>query len=158
MTAVPAYQIADDIWSLMRPLLDLLLAAPRAPQASSNAPAAPGIYLFSDRGRYRYVGQTRNLRRRLGQHTHLGGTHYSATLAFLMGVERVKEHGVPIKGRTRAALQNDPDFAAHFTRAKTEVASWDVQFIEITDPLARTIFEVYVHVALATDLNSFETH
>ena len=158
MTSEPAYQNADELWSSMRPLLDSLLAAPRSPRAHSNPPELPGIYLFSDGERYRYVGQTRNLRTRLGQHTRPSGTHYSATLAFLMGVERAKERGVPIKGRTRAALQNDPGFAAHFTDAKKEVASWDVQFIEVTDPLARTIFEVYVHVALATDLNSFETH
>ena len=158
MTAVPAYQIADDIWSLMRPLLDLLLAAPRSPRAPGKVPAVPGIYLFSVGQRYRYVGQTRNLRARLGQHTHPSGTHYSATLAFLMAVERAKEPGVPTGGRTRAALQKDPGFAAHFTHAKKEVASWDVQFIEVDDPLARTIFEIYVHVALATDLNSFETH
>ena len=158
MTVVPAFQDADKLWSEMRPLLARLLTAPRSPYAGGNVSAAPGIYLFSVGQRYRYVGQTRNLRARLGQHTHPAGTHYSATLAFLMAVERAKEHGLPTKGRTRAALQSDPGFAAHFTDAKKEVASWDVQFIEVDDPLARTIFEVYVHVALATDLNSFETH
>jgi hypothetical protein len=75
-----------------------------------------------------------------------------------LAVERAAERGVPIESRPRAELQNDPDFAAHFTHTKAEVASWNVQFIEVDDPLVRTIFEVYVHVALATDLNSFETH
>jgi hypothetical protein len=53
-------------------------------------------------------------------------------------------------------LQTDPDFAVHFTATKAEVSSWE--FIELADPLTRTVFEVYVDVALATDLNSFETH
>ncbi|MBK9610662.1 hypothetical protein [Candidatus Amarobacter glycogenicus] len=158
MNEEPAYQAADDIWGSMRPLLDRLLAAPRGPRAQSKVPSVPGIYLFSDGQRYRYVGQTRNLRARLAQHTRPSGTHFSATLAFLMGVERAKEAGIPITGRQRVQLQNDPDFAVHFMATKAEVASWDVQFIELADPLVRTIFEVYVHVALATDLNSFETH
>ncbi len=158
MNLVPAWQEADDIWAAMRPLLERLLAAPRAPRARGNVPAAPGIYLFSDGERYRYVGQTRNLRARLGQHTRPSGTHYTATLAFLMAVEQAAADGVPIDGRARAVLQTDPAFAAHFTRTKADVASWDVQFIEVKDPLLRTVFEVYVHVTLATDLNSFETH
>jgi hypothetical protein len=158
MTQEPAYGAVDDMWALMRPMLDRLLAAPRSPRAAANAPAAPGIYLFIDGERYRYVGQTRNLRARLGQHTRPSGTHYSATLAFLMAVERSKEGGVPTAGRRRLDLQNDPGFAVHFSSAKAEVASWDLQFIEVADPLVRTIFEVYVHVAVATDLNSFETH
>src|SRR5688572_25356656 len=97
----PAYQTADDIWASMRPLLDRLLAAPRSPRAPGNVPAVPGIYLFSDGQGYRYVGQTRNLRARLGQHTRPSGTHYSATLAFLMAVERSREGGVPTAGRRR---------------------------------------------------------
>ena len=158
MTVVPAFHDADKLWFEMRPLLAMLLAAPRSPYAAGKVPAAPGIYLFSVGRHYRYVGQTRNLRSRLGQHTRPSGTHYSATLAFLMAVERSKETGVPTAGRRRLELQNDLGFAAHFTSTKAEVASWDVQFIEVADPHVRTIFEVYVHVALATDLNSFETH
>ena len=158
MRQEPAYQVADDIWASMRPLLDRLLAAPRSPRAVAKVPPVPGIYLFSDGQRYRYVGQTRNLRARLGQHTRPSGTHYSATLAFLMAVERSKEAGVPTAGRRRLELQNDLGFAAHFASAKAEVASWDVQFIAVDNPLERTIFEVYVHAVLKTDLNSFETH
>ena len=66
MTVVPAFQAADKLWSEMRPLLARLLTAPRSPYAGGNVSAAPGIYLFSVGQRYRYVGQTRNLRARLG--------------------------------------------------------------------------------------------
>ena len=55
-------------------------------------------------------------------------------------------------------LQSDPAFTRHFAAAKAQVASWDVQFIEVDDPDVRTVFEVYVHLALDTDLNTFETH
>lgn len=135
MNIAPNWQAADEIWASMRPLLVQLLEAPRSPRARGNVPALPGIYLFSDGERYRYVGQTRNLRARLGQHTRPSGTHYTATLAFLMAVEHAAAHGVATDGRARAMLQADPVFAAHFTRAKTDVASWDVQFIEVRDPL-----------------------
>lgn len=142
----------------MRPLLGRLLAAPRSPRAPGKVPAVPGIYLFSEGDHHRYVGQTRNLSARLGQHTRPSGTHYSATLAFLLAVERARGLGLPVEGLSRAQLQKDSAFAIQFAAAKSEVASWDVQFIEVDDPLVRTIFEVYAHVALATDLNSFETH
>lgn len=35
----------------------------------------------------------------------------------------------------------------------------DVQFIEVPDPIVRTLFEVYAALALDTvEFNSFETH
>lgn len=158
MNVEPVWQAADEIWSRMRSLLEELLSAPSAPRAPRVVPPAPGIYLFSDGSRYRYVGQTRNLRARLGQHTRPNGTHYTATLAFLMAVERAEADELTIEGQRRAARQDDPAFVVHFDLAKAEVASWNVQYIEVESPLVRTLFEVYVHLTLNTDLNSFETH
>lgn len=157
MNVEPSLQDGERIWSKMRPLLDELLAAPRSPRVVGKVPAVPGIYLFSHEG-YRYVGQTRNLRNRLAQHTRPSGTHNSATLAFLMAVKRAKNSGLVTEGRSREDLQADPQFVPYFSRAKADVASWDVQFIRVSDPLVRTVFEVYVHAVLGTDLNSFETH
>ena len=153
----PEWDLPESSWAQMRPLLERLLAAPRAPRARRRVPAAPGVYLFSDGERYRYVGQTRDLRRRLGQHTRPSGTHNSATLAFLIAVEEATLSGLDVQ-RSRAKLQADPVFAEHFGRAKETVASWDVQYIELNEPNVRTLFEVYVHQALRTDLNSFQTH
>lgn len=153
----PSHPAAEAVWSEMRPLLDRLLAQPRAPRASRTVPAVPGIYLFSDGERYRYVGQTRNLRTRLGQHTRPSGTHFSATLAFLMAVEEATLAGLDVK-QARAVLQVNPSFEPLFARAKATVAGWDVQYVQVNDPNVRTVFEVYAHLALGTDLNSFETH
>ena len=119
----PDWQAADRIGTSMRPLLEQLLVAPRAIRARSSIPAKPGLYLFSEGPKYRYVGQTRNLRTRLGQHTRPSGTHYSATLAFLMGVERANTGGLATAGIARAALQSHPEFSVHFTQAKADVAS-----------------------------------
>ena len=156
MNVEPSWQDGERIWSKMRPLLNELLAAPRSPRVAGKVPAVPGIYLFSHEG-YRYVGQTRNLRNRLAQHTRPSGTHNSATLAFSMAVERSKEC-IVTEGRTREELQADPQFVPYFSQAKADVASWDVQFIRVCDTLVRTVFEVHVHAVLGTDLNSFETH
>lgn len=153
----PSHAATDALWAEMRPLLQRLLAEPRAPRSSRTVPAVPGVYLFSDGARYRYVGQTRNLRERLGQHTRPSGTHFSATLAFLMAVEQATLAGLDVR-QARSALQVDPAFVPLFTEAKATVASWDVQYVQVDDPNVRTVFEVYAHLALGTDLNSFETH
>ena len=75
-----------------------------------------------------------------------------------MAVRRAKDRGLVTEGRSRKELQADPQFVPYFSQAKADVASWDVQFIRVCDPLVRTVFEVYVHAVLGTDLNSFETH
>ena len=103
-------------------------------------------------------GRTRNLRNLLAQHTRPSGTHYSATLAFSMAVMRAQDRGLVTEGRSRKELQADPRLEPYFSGAKADVASWDVQFIRVCDPLVRTVFEVCVHAVLGTDLNSFETH
>lgn len=48
MNSEPAWQMADRIWSEMRPLLDELLAAQRSPRAPGVVPAFPGIYVLTD--------------------------------------------------------------------------------------------------------------
>ena len=158
MGVEPSWESGERIWAEMRPLLEELLIVPPSPRVRGRVPAEPGIYLLHDGKRPRYVGQTRNLRNRLAQHTRPSGTHHSATLAFSMAVERARERGVVVEGRTRAELQADPQVARYFEEAKATVATWTVRFIRIDDPLIRTVFEVYVHSVLTTDLNSFETH
>jgi predicted GIY-YIG superfamily endonuclease len=141
----------------MHPLLERLLDAPCAPRAAQQIAAKPGVYLFSDGERFQYVGQTRNLRARLGQHTRPSGTHYGATLAFLMATKDAASRGFDVK-QQRAVLQKDVAFAECFAQAKRTVARWDVQVAEEDDPDVRTVFEVYAHLVLGTDLNTFETH
>ena len=120
-------------------------------------PRRPGVYLFKDPTRYRYVGQTRNLRERVAQHSRPSGGRDSATLAFLLAIQNAEDDGVQLRG-TRSEIEKDAAFLPHFSEAKREVAKWTVQFVEIDDPNMRTLFEVYVHLSLQTDMNTFETH
>lgn len=73
-------------------------------------------------------------------------------------MQHAEEAGVSTSA-TREPIEADPAFAVIFEKARERVASMDVRFIEIDDPIVRTVFEVYVARALGTDAyNSFETH
>lgn len=143
----------------MEPLLVALQHAPRYPLLSHpEVPKVPGIYLFSEGGVPIYVGQSRNLRNRLKQHTGDKSTHFSASFAYNIAKGQAATAGMNTK-RTRAQLSNDPEFAALFTATRVRVREMDVQFIEVDDPIVRTMFEMYVAVILDTaEFNSFETH
>ena len=58
--------------------------------------------------------------------------------------------------RSRVALVADPDFK--FEEAKEAVRLMQFKFVEITDPTAQTLFEVYAALKLKTPHNSFENH
>jgi len=121
-------------------------------------PNSPGIYLFSHDGAPVYVGQSRKLRSRLKQHTGATRGRDQASFAFNVAKREADKAGVDIK-QFRSVLEADPDFAPHFDAARTSVAAMDVQFIEVPDPIVRTLFEVYAALALDTgEFNSFETH
>lgn len=142
----------------MEKLLVELLAAPVAPRAEHrHIPKAAGVYLFSDRGPV-YVGQTRNLRARLRNHTGAKATENQASFAFLIGKSKAEAAGIDLN-RTRKVLEADPDFSDHFRKARERVASMNVRWIELDDPIERTLFEMYAALALDTvAFNSFETH
>jgi len=139
-------------------LLTELLAAPEAPRDEHNfIPKAAGVYLFSDSNPV-YVGQTRNLRARLRTHTTSSATENQASFAFLIAKANAGTAGIDLR-RARKVLEADPHFAKHFQAAKARVAQMNVRWIELDDPIERTLFEVYAALALDTvAFNSFETH
>jgi hypothetical protein len=140
-------------------LLDTLTNTKAATVASHNGiPEAPGIYLFSEGVNPVYVGQTRNLRARLRQQTSPSSRENQAALAWRIALKDAADAGHPITA-TRKDLEADEVFAEHFRKAKKRVAGMDVRFIELDDPVKRTVFEVYAARALGTDeFNSWETH
>jgi hypothetical protein len=140
-------------------LLNTLTNTKAATMASHNGiPEVPGIYLFSEGVNPVYVGQTRNLRSRLRQQTSLASRENQAALAWRIARKDAADAGHPITG-PRKELEADEVFAEHFRNAKQRVADMDVRFIELDDPVTRTVFEVYAARALGTDeFNSWETH
>lgn len=149
------HQMVDELPAL----LDRLSSAPAKRISDHDGiPAAPGIYLFSEGVTPMYVGQTRNLRTRLRQQTATSSRENQAALAWRIALAEAKEAGHDVSG-TRKALETDQEFAPHFRAAKERVAAMDARFIELEDPVTRTVFEVYAARALGTDeFNSWETH
>jgi hypothetical protein len=140
-------------------LLEQLTSAPaKTATAHNGIPDKPGIYLFREGVNPIYVGQTRNLRTRLRQHTSLSSRENQAALAWRIALKEAAEAGHPVTG-TRRDVEADPQFGEHFREAKKRVAEMDVQYIELDDPVTRTVFEVYAARALGTDeFNAWETH
>jgi GIY-YIG catalytic domain len=140
-------------------LLAELAGAPAKTVTEHNGiPDKPGIYLFREGVNPIYVGQTRNLRTRLGEHTSPSSRENQAALAWRIALKEAAEAGHPVAG-TGKDVEADAQFAEHFREAKKRVAEMDVQFIELDDPVTRTVFEVYAARALGTDeFNSWETH
>jgi len=139
-------------------LLDQLTTGDGRPVALTKIPETPGVYFFTEGVAPIYVGQSRNLRRRLRQHTAKSSGENQATLAWRIALNSAKDSGRPVIG-TRKSLEADETFAAHFSTAKERVASMDVRFIELDNPVTRTLFELYAARVLRTDdFNSWETH
>jgi predicted GIY-YIG superfamily endonuclease len=119
-------------------------------------PNAPAIYLFSEGEMLLYVGQTRGLNRRLGEHTRPSSRQNQASFAFLIAVEQAERAGIALSG---SRDDQERELGDRFTAAKQRVAEMDVRFVEMDDPIERTVFEMYAALHLGTErYNSFETH
>jgi hypothetical protein len=135
----------------MPSLLAALLAAPSLRVADHpKISATPGIYLFSARRRPIYVGQSRKLPMRLRQHTGELRRESEASFTFNLAKREAAKAGMTFP-RGRATLQLDPTVIPYFVSAKASVAAMRVQFSELPDPILRTLFEVYVALALGLD-------
>lgn len=144
----------------MEPLLDRLLdCEPHRRGERPAAPERPGVYLFTESGKPIYVGETRDFRRRWGEHTRPSSPENSAPFAFNIARQEAGRMKLEMRG-SRKTVSVSPDFAALFTAAKARVRAMEFRFVEIEDPPLRTIFEVYASLALGTygDFNVFETH
>lgn len=129
-------------------------------------PAAAGIYLFVEEDRPVYVGITRNLRARYGQHQRPSSPENSAPFAFAIARRKAKEDGFRVEGRGRVELSKDPKFdREYFTPAKDRVRAMDFHYLTVpadhidSDPKI-AVFEVFASIVLETegDFNSFRTH
>lgn len=140
-------------------LLDDLLACEPLGVDGAAVPNQAGVYLFSRAEEALYIGQTRKLRQRMRNHRGATSTHNQASFAFLLARELViiRHPGFEV-ARSRSELAADPAFAAIFLETKAEIRSMALRFVEIDDPVLRTLFEVYAALALGTPYNDFDTH
>lgn len=122
------------------------------------APKVAGLYLYSETDRHLYVGRTRKLARRWGDHTQPGQGINTAAFAFNIAKREAAAACVNV-AVSRNALAGIPTFAAAFVRAKARVRDMDYRYVEVASPLLSTVGEVYAAMVLGTegDFNAFET-
>lgn len=121
-------------------------------------PRAAGTYLLTEGHVPIYVGQTRNLRRRIADHGGVNSRENQASLAFNIAREEAAKDEFIRLDVSRKSLSEDPRFRELFRLARERVSSMTIRFVEVDDPELRTVFEVYAAVALGTERNSFDTH
>lgn len=118
-----------------------------------------GIYLFSEGDAHLYIGRTRNLRRRYGQHCRPSSKHNHAPFAFKLAKKALgigKASYRPGEG-SRNGLSENAEFALAFSQSLARIRAMEFRFVEETDPTAQCLLEVYASVALQTPHNDFET-
>lgn len=133
-----------------------LMSAPLGPASEQpDVPTTGGIYVFYEQGQPIYVGRTRNLRRRLRQHSHPGSTHYSASFAFLIARRQAALPEFPKKTRQQVAELLD----SLFSLCRQRVSYMQVRWVRAEDPVIQSLLEVYAAVMLRTTehYNSFQT-
>ncbi|MEW4402075.1 GIY-YIG nuclease family protein [Agrobacterium tumefaciens] len=119
-----------------------------------------GIYMFSENGNSLYVGRTRDVRKRYGQHTRQSSGHDGAPFAFKLARETtgfLKSDYRP--GETsRAGLLLKPEFASAFAQAIERIRRMEFRFVGEADPTRQCLLEVYVSVVCGSPYNDFDTH
>lgn len=146
--------------------LPILLAALRACPPITRAAIirhiprhTSGIYVFYHHGQPVYVGRTRDLHRRLHEHSRPGSSHYSASFAFLRArhAAEVTGHSTSLAGFARPALATHAVFGPLFMAEKEVVAEMLIRWLQVEDAITQALLEVYAALELRTPFNSFET-
>lgn len=128
-------------------------------------PATYGVYLFSERGKPRYVGRVGLTERskhagkkfssfRTRLRGHVRPRHNEGTFAYARTVRSFRRKKLPLAG-TRKANCADPRFMAEFRRQCERIARWDFQVVEITDNRLAAVFEIYVATVLGLRHQTF---
>ena len=153
---------AEDVTGWLPVLLDTLLSCEvygfgdgrQLPPANVRY----GVYLFSEKGKPRYVGRVgltersrlagkghSSFRTRLRSHTR--PRHNEGTYAYSRAVRAFRRKHRPL-AETRKANCEDPAFMEEFRRQCERVRAMDFQVVGITDDRLATVFEVYAATVL----------
>ncbi len=111
-----------------------------------------GCYVLMEDWRPIYVGISRHVFERLGQHVGRGD-HLSATLAYRMAADDAPHR------KFAAQAMADPEFRAVFDSRRAYLLGLQVAVVEIPNPLELYVFEAYAAMELDTGYwNTFATH
>ena len=140
----------------MEPIFDQLMACELKPiTPRSWIPKRPGVYaLFDDRGAV-YVGRSKNLHRRVGNHT--AGRPLQSSFAFKLAREQTGLATNYKTDRSKAYLSQDAAFMAAFRSRVEWIKQLSARYVIIEDDVEQHLFEVYAALALKTPYNEFKT-
>ncbi len=126
----------------------------------SNLSQVPvqGIYVFIEKDIPIYVGRTNRMKKRLKEHGGQTSGHNKASFAFRLAKEKAKNKGIDIQNCKRKDLQANPEFATIFKNERQRVASMNIKYVEIIDPIEQCLFEVYASMVFGTPYNDFNNH
>ena len=147
-------RVVDELPDLMR----RLRLEPARPWGEWTDVPKRGVYLLLEDDRPVYIGRSDNILRRLRQHGNAKSPQNQASLAFNLAKRDALARGDRIAAGKRDDVQHDPAFKPLFERAKERIRRMSFQAVEIADPVTQTLFEVYAHMELGTELNDFRNH
>ena len=125
--------------------------------ALPKAMPAKGIYLFSQNGKFLYVGRTNNMRKRLQYHTR--NNHNQATFAFLLARHKTgKMKASYQKADSRSDLLTQPRFLKAFIKARNDIRQMDVQFIAEANANRQALLEICAAMRTKAKYNGFDNH
>lgn len=152
-------QFAKLIESLHPSLTALLSMDPYTSGTLPRSAPRSGIYLFSEGSTHLYVGRSNRLPERVRNHGKATSRQNVASFAFLIARRETGNlEAAYTPAGSRDALLADPTFAAAFVAAKYRIGRMSLRYVEERDQLRQALLEMYVHVALETPFNDFDTH
>jgi len=167
--AIRKRQWDEEVAKQLPDLLARLLNSPiyGLGKARDLPPAAYGVYLFSEKGKPRYVGRVglterskrvgkrfSNFRTRLRGHAR--PRHNEGTYAYARTVAQFRDMGLPL-GSSRKANCENPEFMDAFRGHCERVRDMDFQVVEMDADSNRlaAVFEIYAAFALGLDHQTF---
>lgn len=147
--------------AVMHDRLEALVKAERFTFASKprGLTGKKAVYLFCDGDAPFYVGRTKNLGQRLGQHCNDGSQPNQSSVAFKLACERLQivrqkyAKGEGWKSLMAKNLELEPEFKVW----KAKMRGMWIRYVEEPDPVTQALLEIYCSVALKTPHNDFET-
>lgn len=131
-------------------------SAPLVAKGVVSQKGKAGVYAFFEEGHPVHVGRTRNLQGRL--RGHITRSQYSATFAFKRTRRALEMPATYRTDGSRARLMSHETFGPELDRQIESIKSMEVRFVEVVDPVAQYLLELYAHMEWGLPLDEFDTH
>ena len=148
----------QDIVEQMEPRLEMLKNC--SPYAWGNLQGIPqmGVYAFYENGEAIYVGRSNRMRQRIREHGADGSRHESATFAFKLLREAVRNPESHQSGKSKTRKELQELYPREYKEQRLRIRNMTVRVVEIECQRVQAVFETYAILALGTTLyNTFHT-